>query len=158
MKAEASKRYRLDESIPYLMNRIVGHLNRGLDVELRARGLGFQYWRVLAVLAMADNRTIADLAGYAVVPHSTLSRLLTRMERQQLVRRTGTDADLRLAKIVLTTKGRSTYAAILPAALGWSESALAGLPRADIQRLEAILVRMLANVTAVDPGKKTGRP
>lgn len=140
--------YSLDESLPYLMNRLVGHLNRALERDLRSLGLTFQHWRVLAVLAARDDRAIAELADYAVVPHSTLSRLLTRMEREGLVARTTTEADLRLAKIHLTAKGRRTYERILPLAIGWRDVALAGMTTTDSRAALQLLKRMLTNLEA----------
>ena len=57
--------YNLDDSIPYMMNRVAGRLNRSLEDDLLKLGITFQHWRVLAVLARGDGifrpRNAADL-------------------------------------------------------------------------------------------------
>jgi len=61
VRANELKSYNLDDSIPYLMNRVIGTQNRWLEEDLHKLGISFQHWRVLAVLAMRDGISIADL-------------------------------------------------------------------------------------------------
>lgn len=146
MRKRAPTPYSLDESIAYLMNRVVARLNRALESDLRKMRLSFQHWRVLAVLAMQDGRPIAELADYAVVPHSTLSRLLSRMEAAGLLSRRASGRDLRLAEIHLTAKGRRRYEQILPFAVARRDEALSGFSDSERARCRAFLERMLANL------------
>ncbi len=144
--AKDLQQYSLDESIPYLMNRVVGRQNRRLEEDLRKLRLSFQHWRVLAVLARDDGVSIADLSEYAVVPHSTLSRLLTRLERENLVRRSAQTPDGRTARILLTSRGRTAYERILPLAIARREDALVGVTEVEKAQLRTLLKRMLANL------------
>ncbi|MCX7153371.1 MAG: MarR family transcriptional regulator, partial [Proteobacteria bacterium] len=108
--------------------------------------LSFQHWRVLAVLARDDGVSIADLSEYAVVPHSTLSRLLTRLERENLVRRSAQTPDGRTARILLSARGRTVYERILPLAIARREDALFGVTEVEKAQLRTLLKRMLANL------------
>jgi len=146
MFATEIKHYRLDESIPYLMNRVVGRQNRRLEEDLHKLRLSFQHWRVLAVLAHDDGVSIADLSDYAVLPHSTLSRLLTRLEREHLVRRSAQTPDGRTARILLTARGLSVYERILPLAIARREDAMTGISEAEKAKLRKLLKQMLANL------------
>lgn len=146
MRAKALKQYSLDESIPYLMNRVVGRQNRRLEADLRKLHLSFQHWRLLAVLARSDGASIAQLSDYAVVPHSTLSRLLTRLERASLVKRSARTPDGRTARILLTPRGRSLYKRILPLAVDRREDAMAGFSETEKNTLRTMLKRMLGNL------------
>jgi DNA-binding MarR family transcriptional regulator len=138
--------YNLDDSIPYMMNRVAGRLNRSLEDDLLKLGVTFQHWRVLAVLARGDGMSIADLSGYAVVPHSTLSRLLTRLEGDKLVERSAETPDGRTARVLITARGRRLYERILPLATGWRDAALIGFTTAEKDALLAFLRKMLANL------------
>ena len=146
MRAKDLSSYNLDESIPYLMNRVVGRQNRGLEEDLLEMGISFQHWRVLAVLAMGDGLSIADLSAYAVVPHSTLSRLLTRLEEEGLIERSAQTPDGRTAHILLTPGGRALYRKIVPLAIEHRESALVDFTAAEKNQLCGLLKRMLANL------------
>ena len=91
----------LDDSVPYLMIRVSGLMNRQLELDLRPLKVSFQHWRVLAVLAQKNGSSITDLSEYAVVPHSSLSRLLSRMEADGYVRRQTDDQDARTVRGVV---------------------------------------------------------
>jgi DNA-binding MarR family transcriptional regulator len=146
VRAKELNNYNLDESIPYLMNRVVGRQNRSLEEDLLKMGISFQHWRVLAVLAMGDGLSIADLSEYAVVPHSTLSRLLTRLEEEGLVERSEKTPDGRTARILVTAQGRALYRKIIPFAIERRDDALVGFSDAEKDVLCGMLKRMLANL------------
>ena len=146
--------YSLDDSIPYMMNRVAGRLNRSLEDDLQKLGVTFQHWRVLAVLARGDGLSIADLSAYAVVPHSTLSRLLTRLEDDKLVQRSGETPDGRTARLLITASGRKLYGRILPLATGWRDEVLVGFSAGEQQVLLGLLRRMLGNLEIRDPEMK----
>ena len=147
--------YSLDDSIPYLANRVMGRLNRRLEEDLHRLGISFQHWRVLAVLARGDGISIADLSAYAVVPHSTLSRLLDRLENDVLVKRSADTPDGRTARVVITRDGRALYERILPLAIGRRDDALVGFTAAEKKLLLGMLRRMLGNLETLAGPEKT---
>lgn len=146
VRAKDLENYNLDESIPYLMNRVTGRMNRCLEEDLHALAVSFQHWRVLAVLARWDGVSIADLSGYAVVPHSTLSRLLDRLEADRLVQRSAETPDGRTARVLITARGRELYRKILPMAVERRDEALVGFSATEKRLLLGMLDRMRANL------------
>ena len=142
------KSYQLDDSIPYLMNRITGMMNRQLELDLRALGVSFQHWRILAVLAQKNGSSITDLSEYAVVPHSSLSRLLVRMESEGYVRREMDLQDARTVRVYATSDGVNLYRKMVPMAVGIREHALTDLSAPQKDKLLELLQQMLAQVQA----------
>ncbi len=142
------KGYQLDDSIPYLMNRITGMMNRRLELDLRELGVSFQHWRILAVLALKDGSSITDLSEYAVVPHSSLSRLLARMEAEGYVRRQVDAQDARTVRIHATPAGVDLYRKMVPLAVDIREQALTGLSGAHKEQLLGLLKHLLGQVQA----------
>ena len=152
--------FSIDQSIPYLMNRITNLLNQRLHDLLLVHGLTFQHWRVLAALASQKNPTISQIASYAVVPHSTLSRLLSRMERQKLIERGSSKKDGRVARIQITTHGRKVLKRVIPYAVRVRQEALVGFRPESVRRLHGALVKMhaaIANAKAKSPIAKPHR-
>jgi DNA-binding MarR family transcriptional regulator len=141
-----SSSYAIERAAPYLVNRLAERMNAELAVLLRRFGLSLRHWRVLAFLAPAGPVPIIALARDALIPHSTLSRLLARMERADLVRRANGASDLRLAQYALTAEGRRLYRRVLPKVLALNEKLLAGIPSQGRRLLSAELARMLANL------------
>ena len=151
MKQDATRDlddFTLDDSVPYLMIRVSGLMNRQLELDLRPLKVSFQHWRVLAVLAQKNGSSITDLSEYAVVPHSSLSRLLSRMEADGYVRRQTDGQDARTVRVYTTAVGEVMYRRILPMAVAVRERAMAGLPAAQKTSLLAALNHMLGCMQA----------
>ena len=140
--------FKLDDSVPYLMIRVSGLMNRQLELDLRPLKVSFQHWRVLAVLAQKNGSSITDLSEYAVVPHSSLSRLLSRMEADGYVRRQTDAQDARTVRVYTTTLGEDMYRRILPMAVAVRESAMAGMSTAQKTGLLGSLNHMLGRMQA----------
>jgi len=85
------------------------HVVRVLDAELRAaHGISFGGYDVLVRLARAAGETLrmTELADRVMVPPSTLTRKVDRLEADGLVERTRSSADSRVVLVRLTDAGR----------------------------------------------------
>ena len=92
----------LENFAPYLMNRIMGRYNAALSTEMAALGLTTPQMRSLAVLSVIDGILIRELAVYAVVQQSTLSRALETLDQNGLIRRTTDAQDSRATRVFIT--------------------------------------------------------
>jgi DNA-binding MarR family transcriptional regulator len=137
---------RLDDLLPYLMNRLVGRLNQNLAERLRRRGYSFQDWRILAVLAAHDGITLSQLAEATVIPQPTVSRLVARLERRGLLRRRVRTADSRFIEARITPRGAVAYRNMLPLAVDEYRGAVAGFDPADTEWLKRATLRMIDNI------------
>ncbi len=146
-QSDPAETYVIGRATAYLLNRLAERLNADLRAVLRPSGLTLRHWRVLAFLAPSGPVPIVALARDALIPHSTLSRLLARMERASLVRRSAdASQDLRWAAYSLTREGERIYRRILPHVLALNERLLDGVPAAQREILDRHLARMLANL------------
>jgi len=145
---QALEHSRLDESVPYLMIRVGGMMSRQLELDLRPLKVSFQHWRILAVLAEINGSSITDLSEYAVVPHSSLSRLLSRMEADGYVRRQIDAQDARTVRLYTTPLGEAMYRRILPMAVSVRERALVGMSETQKTSLLGSLKHMLGRMQA----------
>jgi MarR family transcriptional regulator, organic hydroperoxide resistance regulator len=133
--------------VPYDMNRLVSRLNQNLSAKLRRRRLTLQHWRVLVVLAGShDGCTLSTLVERTMVPQSTLSRLVDRMERAGMVsRRPGRD-DFRFIEIWLTPAGRTIHDQTLPLAAAEYQAAVSGFSADELTQLKGFFDRMRRNL------------
>ena len=99
---------------PYLMNRIMGRYNASLRAEIARLGLTTPKMRALAVLSVIDRPLIRELAVYAVVEQSTLSRALDGLAAEGLVRREADAQDSRGTRVIITDEGRSAFDRLWP--------------------------------------------
>jgi DNA-binding MarR family transcriptional regulator len=131
---------------PYLMNRIMGRYNASLREETAELGLSTPKVRTLAVLAMIDGLLIGELAVYAVVEYSTLSRALDGLEKDGLARREPDKDDQRATRVFLTEAGREAFEKFWPRMAETYAQMFDGISSQERRAFEATLQKILRNV------------
>lgn len=140
----------LSNFAPYLMNRIMGRYNASLRAEMAALGLTTPKMRALAVLSVIDGLLIRDLAVYAVVEQSTLSRALDQLAAESLIRREADAGDSRATRVFITDAGRAAFETMWPHMAAAHAHMFRGIPDADRRALVGTLQKMLINIRKHD--------
>jgi DNA-binding MarR family transcriptional regulator len=118
------------------------------DRVLKPHGVTSAQWKVLVVLARHGDCRVSELVEVLDHDQAAVSRLVTRMERSKLVRRSDDPDDARAGFVSLTPTGRKTYQRCdkeLRVVMGELESTLKVRERAELRRL---LTRFTAAVEA----------
>lgn len=135
--------YRPDDSIGYLMRRILSLMAHGVERELEPAGLTNAQWVPLLKLFMGRASTVAELARECELDAGSMTRLLDRLEAKQLCRRVRSSEDRRVVNLELTEAGRAA-AKEIPAILSRIQNAhLAGFSVEEWQTLKSYLSRIL---------------
>ena len=140
----------LQNFAPYLMNRIMGRYNASLRAEMAGVGLSTPKMRALAVLSVLDGLQIRQLAVYAVVEQSTLSRSLDALEAEGLIRRSPDPADNRASRVHITEAGRAAFEAVWPTMAQNYARMFAGIPEAERSAFVGTLQKILHNIRKHD--------
>lgn len=140
----------LDRFAPYLMNRIMGRYNASLHTEMARIGLTTAQMRSLAVLSDRDGLLMRELAVYAVVEQSTLSRALEKLDREGLIRRESDARDSRGVRVYLTPAGRAAFDRLWPHMAESYTAMFAGISDAERDAFVDTLQKVLANVRVHD--------
>jgi MarR family transcriptional regulator, organic hydroperoxide resistance regulator len=141
--------FELGRFLPYLINRAGVRLANAFARQIASLGVSLQEWRVLAALTADGPQRLSDLSGLTSIDISTLSRLVDRMVRRDLVARGRSDGDRRAVRLSLSAKGRRTAQAIIPHAHHYERTALAGFDAREAERLRAMLRRVYTNLDAL---------
>ena len=96
----------LDDELHFLLLRAFNHSNRRIDAAIRRIGLLPGQPKILECLNERDGRTAKEICEECILDKSTMTGLLTRMERQGLVRRETNEHDRRSYRVFLTDLGR----------------------------------------------------
>ncbi|MBK5204224.1 MAG: MarR family transcriptional regulator [Polaromonas sp.] len=135
--------YKPDDSISYLMRRIIALIAHGVERELEPTGLTNAQWVPLLKLYMGRASTVAELARQCELDAGSMTRLLDRLEAKQLCRRVRSSDDRRVVNLELTDAGRAA-AQEIPAILSRVQNAhLAGFSVQEWQILTGYLRRIL---------------
>jgi len=103
----------VDDYLSYLLARASHVVYKEFDGQVREAGLAPLEWRVLATLSDGDGLTIGELAGKVLAKQPTLTKLVQRMVKAGLVRRTDDGADLRRTLVFETAQGRKLVEGLL---------------------------------------------
>ncbi|MGI4858907.1 MAG: MarR family winged helix-turn-helix transcriptional regulator [Janthinobacterium lividum] len=102
-------------------------------------------WGVVVSLAEGIASTPAELSRMLDYDPGAMTRLIDRLEKKEVVRRTRSTDDRRSVSLELTDRGRLLYPEILPVIVGVYNELLAGFTKDDADQLEGLLTRMLDN-------------
>src|SRR4051812_40331647 len=104
--------YRPDDSVAYLMKRLIMSFSSEVEHELDPRGLTNAQWVPLYKLHMGHGTTAAELARECQLDAGSMTRTLDRLEAKGLVVRERSSEDRRVVNLELTTEGRRAAAEI----------------------------------------------
>lgn len=137
--------YTADESVGYLLRRLLHSIKSETDKRLEPHGLTNAQWEPLFKLKKCQASTVAELAREMQTDPGATTRLLDRLEAKGLCKRVRSTEDRRVVNLELTPDG-DTAADKIPAALAEVMNAhLAGFSKTEWQALTGYLRRMLAN-------------
>ncbi|MDB5743892.1 MAG: transcriptional regulator, MarR family [Polaromonas sp.] len=144
-----AKGYAPDDSVGYLMRRIISLMAQGVERELEPTGLTNAQWVPMLKLYMGRASTAAELARQCALDAGSMTRLLDRLEAKQLCRRIRSDDDRRVVNLELTEAGRAAAKEIPGILCGMQNALLAGFSVEEWQTLQSLLRRMLDTAQAM---------
>lgn len=123
-------------------------LRRRFDARARTIGVSRAQWQVLIALARSEGINQAALADRLEVETITVARMVDRLQEAGLVERRADPADRRAWRLFLTDRAHPILAELQAVAAEVRAEMLAGLDTAEQALLQALLLRVRANLSA----------
>lgn len=150
--AMANDQLRLEDFLPYRLNRLADAVSRDFSALYRAEyGLTRPEWRILATLGEIPKMTATAIGAHSAMHKTKVSRAVAALEKRRWLKRSAEESDKRVEHLSLTAAGRQAYARLVPIAKAFETKLLAQIParqRGDV--LQAL--RLLES--AVSPSRK----
>lgn len=137
--------YRPEDSVAYLMRRLINSFASEVQHELDPRGLTHAQWVPLYKLHMGQGTTAAELARHCELDAGAMTRTLDRLEAKGLVSRLRSCEDRRVVNLALTDEGRRAAGQIPPALCKVLNAHLKGFTAEEVELLKSMLLRMIDN-------------
>src|SRR5215813_1764285 len=139
-----------------LLSEVYSGLVGRFAPEIARHGLSVIEFEVLIRLSRSPEGQLrmTDLSTQTSLTTSGVTRVVDRLERDGLVRRTACPSDRRSSFTVITRAGRDRLAAVLPAHLDLVDQWFTGLLTPD--QLDALLAGLRVIRDAVRPGATAG--
>ncbi|QHM91853.2 MarR family winged helix-turn-helix transcriptional regulator [Acetobacter pasteurianus] len=98
-----------DASPFFHLTRLVSLYQIRMDAHLKPIGMDIPRWRVLAILHEHEYAPIGRIADLAVIRISTMTKLIYRMENEDLISTSVSEHDARVTDVRLTEKGMQVF-------------------------------------------------
>ena len=146
--------YDPEQSVAYLMRRILAAASMEVERELEPSGLTNAQWVPLFKLFMGSASTVAELARGCQLDTGGMTRLLDRLETKGLVRRVRSSEDRRVVNLELTDEGRAAAKTIPAVLCGVQNAHMRGFTLQEWQTLKTLLRRILDNAHAIQAARE----
>jgi DNA-binding MarR family transcriptional regulator len=145
--------YQPDQSVGYLMKRILNTFAAAVDHELEHTGLTSAQWVPILKLYMGHASTVAELARECSLDVGAMTRTLDRLETKGLLRRVRSTEDRRVVNLELTPEGRATAKQIPVALCSVQNAHMRGFTLQEWQLLKGMLGRILDTALELQAGR-----
>lgn len=149
----SAQAYDPEQSVGYLMRRVLGNFIQEIEAELEPSGLTHAQWMPLYKLSRQNIVTAAELARGMGLDAGATTRLLDRLEDKGLLQRERSEADRRVVNLSLTRDGKQAAKAIPEALSRVHNGALADFTPEEWETLKSLLRRMLSNLQAMSASR-----
>ena len=146
--------YLPDDSVGYLLRRIISAVGQEVDHELEPSGLTNAQWVPLLKLHMGTASSVAEVARECQLDAGSMTRLLDRLEAKGLVRRLRTSKDRRIVNLELTDEGREAAKQIPQVLCRVQNAHLQGFSADEWNTLKNLLRRILDNAQAIQTARQ----
>ena len=102
------------QSLPMMLYRALDEILPKFRYIFNEFSLTEQQWRILRVLWEHDRITLGRLSDLTLIPSPSLSGIIDRLIKANLVSRERSDSDRRMIFVVATQEGRKLEAKVMP--------------------------------------------
>jgi len=133
----------------FLLNRLVSQYNTLVTRRLRTIGIDIPTWRVLMILGEANPRGMGEIAQFAIIKISTLTRIVQRMSAAGLVTAQAREGDNRVTEVSLTALGNEQLAAARRLTAPIYSQVITGFSRKDFNLMMTTIDRIYLNLASL---------
>jgi MarR family transcriptional regulator, organic hydroperoxide resistance regulator len=142
--------YKLDDSLPYLLNRVGVRIGELFSEKLKPYDITLPMYRVLASLVEQSGQQLNELGEITNLETSTLSRMISTMERRELLTRSRTAGNARIVSISLTAKGKKLALTLIPIAQHFEEVAIHSFGVQQVAKLRVTLKQVYEHMSELE--------
>jgi MarR family transcriptional regulator, multiple antibiotic resistance protein MarR len=137
--------FRPSQAVGAYIGRARRTIVEAIDQKLAPLDISHAQWIVVMLLGDGAAATAAELCKILVYDPGAMTRLLDRLEKKGVLRRTRTGGDRRTVRLKLTAAGKRLYPRILEALVEEFNRLLRGFTKREVRQLQDLLKRMVAN-------------
>jgi len=131
-------------------NELMGKIHRGMrrffEFQMKKYNITPPQFEVLISLWSEDGLVLSDLSKRLSRDGPTITGIIDRMEKKELLRRERSTRDRRIIQVYLSPKSLKMKEALVELQLTAGKDIIENFTDEDIERLETLLTKLLANI------------
>ena len=147
-----------EQRVSFQVHRVNAKLGQVANVLFRCHGLDLISSRILVFLLEKHEMRVGELVDLMVLPQSTISHQLQRLDKRGLIRRRRTREDNRAVAVTLTSQGLLIARECNGLSHKVYRQMTDGLSEAEIGQLGALLRKVFQTLDAFEGGETGGAP
>ena len=150
---DAGKKFEKDFHLGFLISRASWALSSNINRRLKQNDLGevsMGFFGVLMELWRTDGISISELGDRIKLEKSSMTGLLDRMEKANLVKRQSHPSDRRATLIYLTDKGRKIKPVVVRIILDAYDQLTQGVDNKNIEMTKNVLNQVIKNAESLN--------
>lgn len=152
----------LQAQIGKLQENVIGVVHmmyRGIEEELARDRLAVGEYSVLSACFVNAPITVSDVRKHVALDTGQISRIVSRLEDRNFVRKSRLQSDRRVVRIEMTDEGREITAQLMGRIDSFYVETMSRITDDELTRLIAFIEEMLANAErARQPAKTESQP
>jgi DNA-binding MarR family transcriptional regulator len=141
----------LDHFLPYRLSILSNRASDAIARHYSDRfGLSVPEWRIMAVLGQTPGLSARDVAARTAMDKVQVSRAVASLVDARRVKRDGDEADGRITRLSLTSKGLAIYDEVVPLALHLEEVFLSALTPDERRMLDRLMTKLTDRIGRLD--------
>jgi DNA-binding MarR family transcriptional regulator len=140
--------FQLIDSPLYLIVRTAGRYARELENALNASGMDLPSWRALMIVNEASPSSVSEIAERSVTRLSTMTRVVQRLEKKNMVKLSKRRSDARVTEVHLTPLGKRCVERERGTAGEIYRRAMRDVSGADVAVLNRLMRLIFSNLSA----------
>lgn len=150
--------FNTNDSVGYLIGRSRTMLAKALDVELCKQDITHAQGSILLMLSSGKFATAADLARELYIDSASMTRMIDRLEKRNLLRRARSDFDRRVINLRLTPEGEELVSRLPEIYQSVLCRGFKDFSADELVMLKVLLRKLLANFQPADAAAQEPTP
>lgn len=140
--------FEIEDHLFFWFTQVISRRDRQLNLALRPYGIRVPEWRVLGLIYSRHGLSMSEVADFAAIDPTTLSRSIAQLVDAGLVIRFADAEDKRIVRLALTPAGTRLAERILPVVFDLNKLACSRLPEPVVGVLRWALEEMRDSLDA----------
>ena len=139
--------FNLDRWVGHITENAIKQISEAFSKRLKDTGVTRIQWIAMFYINKHEMISPRELSKIMNVQDSSATRLIERMEKEELIEKIPSEKDKRVTFVKLTSKGNSLFKTLIPYGDEFNNELIEGIDEEELEVFERVLHKMIENIS-----------